>query len=226
MALRQGNEREAGNADTLGLSMEARMSRVESMVQAILQERSSHTAPSRGTHLDENSSDVDVSLSMADSVSPALAFLTQPLQVTHPQYAIDPLLDTGTAYVRVGNRSLDFPGPAILQDYIDGFFRDVQCYHPCIEEQRFRSRSQRVLAEPEVHPEDVCFLALNYVMFALHAISNETTIPGRQNELPGWHWLQLGDEVIGRRQLVGLGDICLAQFLLFKVRTVSALFVL
>jgi hypothetical protein len=202
--------------------MEARMSRIEGMMEALLQERSMYTTPSGGLHYDKNGSDIAMSMSMADSSNPALAFLEQPPQTVHPQDAIDPLLGADTAILRVGNRNLVFPELAVYQNYVDTFFGNFNCYYPCIDEQRFRSRSQRVFVGPEVHADDVCFLALNYVAFALHAISNETTAPDHLNKPPGWHWLQLADEVVGRRQLVGHGDISLAQFLLFKVRTLIA----
>lgn len=191
--------------------MEARMARIESMMEALLQERAVYTTPSGGLHHE--------SMPTADTVNPTMAFLGQPLQPPHPQDAIDPLLGTDKANVRVGNRSLVFPDPIICRSYIDTFFREFHIYYPCVDEQRFRSRSQRMLARPEVHPDYACFLALNYIMFALHAISNEPTAPDLEIKPPGWHWLQLADEVVGKRQLVGHGDISLAQFLLFKVRT-------
>lgn len=161
----------------------------------------------------------------ADSVSPALAFLGQTSQTTQPQDAIDPLLGAGAdiANVRVNNRSLVFPDSVAYQNCIHTFFDDFHCYYPCVDEQRFRVRSQKMLAPPEVHPDDVCLLALNYIMFALHAVSSETTTLDRQINPPGWHWLQLADVVVGKRQFVGHGDISLAQFLLFKVRTSIAL---
>ncbi|KAF1922590.1 uncharacterized protein M421DRAFT_352781 [Didymella exigua CBS 183.55] len=214
----QNNERRASDATALGLSMEARMCRIESMMEALLQERTMHTTPSAGL-LRENGIDIALSTSIADSVSPGQAFLSQPSQAIRSQDPIDPLLDTDTANVRVGNRNLVFPDPAIYQIYTDTFFHDIHCYYPCVDEQNFRSRSQNMLAVPEVHPDDVCFLALNYITFAFHAVSNETTAPGYESKPPGWHWLQIADEVVGKRQLVGRGDIHLAQFLLFKVRT-------
>lgn len=200
------------------------MARIESMMEALLQERAMHITPPAGLHDGGNGSDIAMSMTIGDSVNPALAFFGQPTQGIQPRLhdVIDPLLGTDTADVRLGNRSLMFPDPAVYQGYITTFFDEFHGYHPCVDEKRFRSRSQRMLAVSGVHPDDFCFLALNYIMFALHAVSNNTTASDRQSKPPGWCWVQIADEVIDKRQFMGHGDISLAQFLLFKVRTSPA----
>ena len=196
------------------------MARMESMMEALLQERAMYATSRRSVERDDPGSDMALSLPMLDLVNPALALPDQPAQMPHSQDAIDPLLGTDTSSLRVGNRSYVFPAPAIYRDYINTFFHELQMYHPCVDEQLFRLRSEKMLAGAEVHPDDACFLALNYIIFALHATSTEPTGSDRDDKPAGWHWLQLGDEVIGKRQLVGHGDISLAQFLLFKVCTI------
>lgn len=220
MPRHQNDERMAGDTGALGPSMEARMARIESLMEALLQERAIYTTSPAGLHHDDNGSDFAMSMSIGDS-----SCMDRPPQDPPPpplQNAIDPLLVTDTANIRVGNRSFILPDSATYQTYITTFFHEIHGYYPCIDEQQFRDRSQRVLAAPEVHTDDVCFLALHYVMFALHAVSNNTTAPDRQSKPPGWHWLQIADNIVGRRQLTGHGDLSLAQCLLFKVRTSSA----
>ncbi|KAJ4400363.1 hypothetical protein N0V91_008719 [Didymella pomorum] len=192
------------------------MARIESMMEALLQERAMYTTSLADLRHEGNGSDIAMSMSLSASVNPALPFLGQLPQNAPPQNAIDPLLDADTATVRLGNRNLMFPDNAIYQGYITMFFDEFHAYYPCVDEQRFRSRSQRILAVPEAHPGDACFLALNYIIFALHAVSNNPAAPDRQSKPPGWHWLQHADDVIGKRQLMGYGDVSLAQFLLFK----------
>ena len=218
----QNDERRVSDASALGLSMEARMTRMESMMEALLQERAMYTIPLAGLRHDDNGSDIAMSMSMGGSVNPSLSFMDHPPQDAPPQSAIDPLLGTDTATVRFGTHSLTFPDPTIYESYITTFFDEFHGYYPCVDEQRFRGRSQRITAVPEVRPDDACFLALNYIIFALHAVSSNTATSERQSKPPGWHWLQHADDVVGKRQLVGRGDISLAQFLLFKVRTSPA----
>ncbi|XPS73054.1 hypothetical protein M3J09_005207 [Ascochyta lentis] len=210
MPRHQVTERRPSDASALGLSMEARMARVEAMMEALLQDRA------------ESTTDAAMSMSMPtlDAINPALALLGQPPQTAfaHPSSAsaIDPLLGTDITTLRLGSRSLVFPAPATYQQYIDCFFRELQCFHPCVDEQLFRLRSESMLAKPEVHHDDVCFLALNYIIFAWHDASSETAEPNPDNKPAGWHWLQLADDAVGSRQLYGQGDVSLAQFLVFK----------
>jgi hypothetical protein len=219
MPRRQNDERSVSDASALGLSMEARMARIESMMEALLRERAMYTTPLAGLRHEDNGSDIAMSMSIGDPVNPTLAFLDPPPQNFSLENTIDPLLGMDTTSVRLGNRSLMFPDSAICQSYTTTFFDEFHGYYPCVDEQLFRSRSERILAVAEAHPDDVCFLALNYIMFALHAVCENTATLDRQSKPPGWHWLQLADGIVGKRQLMGHGDVSLAQFLLFKVRT-------
>ncbi|KAJ4340612.1 hypothetical protein N0V95_007437 [Ascochyta clinopodiicola] len=200
-------ERRSSDASALGLSMEARMARVEAMMEALLHDRAMTATPNASLERAESASDVVMSTSMSmpilDTINPTLALL-------------DPLLGTDITTLRLGNRTLVFPTPAAYQGYVDSFFRELQCFHPCVDEQAFRLRGENVLSKPEVHQDDVCFLALNYIIFAWHDASIETTGPNPNNKPAGWHWLQLADDIVGSRQLYGQGDVSLAQFLVFK----------
>lgn len=224
MPMHQSTERRISDASAPGSSMEARMTRIESMMDALLQDRAMYMTPSGIIELDESGSDIVMSMPMNDPANPARVLLSQPSRSHHLQDVIDPLLGTDTTNLHVGNRSLVFPVPVVYQSYINIFFRDLQCYHPCVDEQLFRTRSEKMIGSAEVHSDDACFLALNYIIFALHLASTDTTVQGphNNNKPAGWHWLQLADAVVGNRQLYGQGDISLAQFLVFKVCTASA----
>ncbi|KAJ4982653.1 fungal specific transcription factor domain-containing protein [Stagonosporopsis vannaccii] len=215
----RNSERAASDAGAVGLSMEARMARIEAMMETLLQERSLYSMSSASAGRDDSGGDLPMPMSISDPINPALSFLDQSPHVVHPQDAIDPLLDTETTSIRVGSQSFVFPAPATYQNYIDNFFRETQLFHPCIDEHLFRARSAKMLSGADIHPDNACFLALNYVVFALRVVLTEIVPPESDHKLPGlpgWHWLLLADDVIGKRQLYGQGDISLAQFLLFK----------
>jgi hypothetical protein len=216
-------ERRTSDASTLGLSMEARMARVESMMEALLQERALYASPHRSMERDDSGSDMAMSMPMLDLMSPRSTLPNQVApQLLHSQDAIDPLLGTNTSSLRMGSQTVIFPAPNVYQDYIDSFFRELQIFHPCVDEQLFRTRSEGMLAAAEVLPSDVCFLGLNYIIFALCAASFEANRPVCDNTPDGWHWLQLADDVVGKRQLYGQGDISLAHYLVLKVSEIIA----
>ena len=224
MPRHQAAERRASNASALGLSMEARMVRVEAMMEALLQERSMTMTPSRSMDRDDSGNNVAM-LPLLDPVNPALTLMDQGSRITQPHNevtsSIDPTLSTDTTGLRFGNRSLAFPTPVVYHTYIDVFFRELQPFHPCIEEHSFHMRSERILATGCVEADDVCFLGLNYIIFALQDISTGANLPAGNSTPSGYRWLQLADDVVGTRQLHGQGDLSLAQFLLFKVRVFS-----
>jgi hypothetical protein len=201
--------------------MEARMTRIETMMEALLHDRALMMTPTRSLDRDDTVNDSAMSMAMLDPINPALVLLDQASQVELPQHdstsSIDPLLSTDATVLRVGNRNFSFPTPFVYQDYIDFFFREVQPFHPCIDEHVFRMRSHHMLIGGAVQPNNVCFLGLNYIMFAWQDIATEVASSSSNDKPPGWKWLQLADDVVGTRQLDGQGDLSLAQFLLFKV---------
>lgn len=228
MPRHQAAERRAGDAGALGLSMEARMARVEAMMETLLQDRAVTIMAHGGMERSESGSDMAISMPLLDPINPALALLGQSSQNPYPQgspaSAIDPLLSTDTTTLRIGSRSIPFPTPIVYQGYIDSFFRELQCFHPCVNERLFRTRSGNMVAKSEVHSDDACFLALNYIIFAWRDALSEAPEPTPDDNKPaGWHWLQIADDVVGRRQFYGQGDVSLAQFLVFKVGIVPIL---
>jgi hypothetical protein len=225
MPRQQAVERRASDASVPGLSMEARMARVETMIEALLHDRAMAITPSGSIERDDAATDMAMSMPMLDPVNPALALLGQPSHTApsqeDPISTIDPFLSPDMTVLRVGNRTLAFPTPLVYQTYTTTFFQKLQSFHPCIDEHLFCMRSDHMLSKGDVHSDDVCFLGLNYIIFAWQDISTGVKPSNGNATPPGWHWLQLADDVVGTRQLHGQGDHSLAQFLLFKVCTVG-----
>ncbi|KAF2998582.1 hypothetical protein E8E13_006361 [Curvularia kusanoi] len=213
-------EQRLTDANALGLSMEARMARIESMMDALLQERTMFTSPHRSVERDESCNDMGMSLSipmpMPHLMHPPTSLSSQASPpVPHSQDAIDPSLDTEMSSLRVGSQTLAFPVQHLYEKYVDCFFRQLQMFHPCVDEELFWTRSARMLSAPEVLPNDVCFLGLNYMIFAMYiAVIGGTR--SYESKPAGWHWLQLADDVVGQRQFYGQGDVSLAQYLVLK----------
>lgn len=200
------------------------MARMETMMEALLQERSMTMTPGGSVERDEFDNNDTLPMPYLDPINPALALLDKQAPTNSPQEgpasAIDPNLGTGTPTVRYGDRDLTFPTLHVYQSYIDTFFRELQYFCPCVHEGLFRVRSKQVLTLPEIPPDDACFLTLNYTIFALNEVTSVIKTPEPHGRLPGWHWLQLADDVAGRRQLYGEGDLSLAQTLLLKVSAI------
>ena len=223
MPRHHASARRASDVSASGLSMEARMARVEAMMEMLLQDRAMTMTPSGSIEREEAGRDMAMSIPLLDPINPALTLLDQPLQSGPSQddmtSAIDPHLSTDTTTLRVGNRNFAFPTLNVYQNYITSFFQELQSLHPCVDEHFFRVRSDHMLAKSEVHSDDVCFLGLNYIIFAWRDILSRDKAPTSSGTRPGWHWLQLADDVVGTRQLHGQGDQSLAHFLLYKVRS-------
>ncbi len=119
--------------------------------------------------------------------------------------------------IRVGNRTLAFPLPSDYSKYLDYFFKDVNASHSCVNESDFRRRSDKLLLSSSVDIGDICFLALNYIIFACCDILPAVVTVTDRKRLPGWQWFLTADELVGRRKMGGHGDLTLLQFLIFEV---------
>ncbi|PSN75475.1 hypothetical protein BS50DRAFT_671616 [Corynespora cassiicola Philippines] len=225
-------ERRASDASVLGLSMEARMARIEGMMESLIHDRSVAFTP-RGSMERDEAMSVSESLYHAPlepfnpqlaSQRPSLSFpRDSPERIRHSMSATSPSSSADSvATIRVGPRSLAFPSPVDYAKYIDFYFADINPTHPCINEADFRARSERVLGARSIHPTDVCFLALNYIVFAVSDILVDATPPGVNSRPPGWQWFQLADELVGKRQLSGRSDLSLIQFLIWEAFYFSA----
>jgi hypothetical protein len=119
--------------------------------------------------------------------------------------------------IRVGARSLPFPSRVEYAKYIDFFFEDINPCHSVINESEFRIRSNKLLAIESVGRSDVCFLALNYIIFASSDLLVDTTPATEKSRLPGCQWFLAANELVGKRKISGRGDLSLIQFLMFEV---------
>lgn len=125
--------------------------------------------------------------------------------------------------IRVGARDLPFPGEIQYAKYIDFFFEDINPCHSVVNEPEFRTRSKRLLAAKSVDVSDICFLSLNYIIFASADLLVEMTPAMEKSRLPGWQWFLVANELVGKRKISGRGDLSLIQFLMFEVSPSSDL---
>ncbi|KAG9187183.1 hypothetical protein G6011_05054 [Alternaria panax] len=225
-----GAERRASDASTRGMSIEARMARIEAMMEALMRDRGLTMTPMGSVEREESGSDGfrgDAALSVPplDPINPALAFMGQPSLFSHepPDPGHSALPGSASPFtaepphlIQVGNKKLPYPSPANYQQYLASFFTDIHLSHPCIDEPDFRSRSERMLASTTIPPEDRQFLALNYTIFACCDILLNVA-PIDTGKPKGWRWLELADDLVDKRSLLsGSGDLTLIQCVLFQ----------
>ncbi|KAF2641040.1 hypothetical protein P280DRAFT_398970 [Massarina eburnea CBS 473.64] len=221
-------ERRASDASVLGLSMEARMARIEGMMDTLLHERGATLTPRMSMEREDTVSDImqsDTTMQgLGESFFPNLVHTRhlsfknespdrarQSLSMAMPYTGAE-----SPATICVGSRSFPFPNPTEYQKCINFFFADLSHYYPCVNEAEFRTRSEKMLTAPSVQPADVCFLALNYIILACAEITLNTQ-PTLQCKPSGWQWFQAADELVGKKALGGQGDLSLIQHLILKV---------
>ncbi|PVH93970.1 hypothetical protein DM02DRAFT_618919 [Periconia macrospinosa] len=221
-------ERRASDASVMGLSMEARMARIEGMMETLIQERGTTTTPRMSSEREEAIADAmhtDPNLQSAGEL-----FFPNFIQQRHQSFHLDsierPRLSASMASpisgtespvtIRVGSKSFAFPAPADHQKAVDFFFSDLSAYHPCINEAEFRLRSDKMLSSPALQQNDIYFLALSYMVFACAEIAVETTASRATLKPAGWPWFQAADELVDKKVAVGQGDLTMIQYLIFK----------
>ncbi|KAF2258214.1 hypothetical protein CC78DRAFT_587376 [Lojkania enalia] len=229
----EGIERRASDASVLGISMEARMTRIETMMEALIQERGTGMTPRGSLERDEGLGDV---FQGETPVQPSLEPFTPNVASTRPHRDlsqetpyIEPRLGRSISMaspagntdlmscIRVGSRVRTFPNTIEYQKYLTCFFSDINQYHPCINEVDFRMRGDSLLATRVVHsPNEGLFLALNYLVFACIDIATNTGSPHIDGMAYGWRWYQEADEIVGKRKISGKGDLTMVQFLIYE----------
>jgi len=226
-----GIERRASDASLLGLSMEARMARVESMMEALMQERGIAITPRVSAEREDAASDcIQNDFAMHMPVDSGMLSFVPTAQTSYVLDSTDrarhsvsggsPMSTTDPgATIRVGNRNYAFPSLADYQRYLGFFFTDLGTYYPCVNETDFRIRSDAILAAPSVQADNASLLALNYIIFACCDIALDTSSSNTQNKPPGWQWFRASDELVGKRKMSGRADLCLIQFLVLEVST-------
>jgi hypothetical protein len=226
-------DRRASDASQLGSSMEARMARIEGMMEVLIQERSMGATPRGSIEREEAFVDGfhgDTALHPPiEAFNANLAAVRQqlgfPLESSESRLrqsisAVSPSSSTeSTSSIRVGSRTLPFPNPNDYQKYVDYFFSTITPYYPCVNEAEFRTRSDSMLATRVINPSDISLLALNYIVFSCADILVDTTNPGALTKPPGWQWFQTADQLVGKRKVSGRGDLSLIQFLIWEAST-------
>lgn len=122
-----------------------------------------------------------------------------------------------TRTVNVGGRLFQFPRAPEYTAYLDFFFNDINPCHSCVNEADFRNKSEKMLSTSSIRRDDICFLALNYIIFACADILRDMTADKGRTRLPGWVWFLAADALVGRRKISGKGDLTLIQFLIYEV---------
>ncbi|KAF2194024.1 hypothetical protein K469DRAFT_617820 [Zopfia rhizophila CBS 207.26] len=227
-------ERRASNVGLAGLTMEARMTRIEGMMEALVQEGGARVLL-RGSAEQEEVVSAGFQGDTAFQ-APIEPFNTSPAPVRqqlgfqqdnawmnvspesrHSIPAVSPASGHElTSGIQVGSRNLTFPNPVDYQKYIEFFFADINPYHPCVNEAEFRARSERMFSSRTIQTSDICILALNYIIFAFSDIVVDTSPGGGNSRPPGWQWFQLADELVGKRTISGRGNLSLIQFLIYE----------
>lgn len=212
--------------------MERRMARIEAMMEALMQERGITQTPIGSIEREEafnegyRGSSVHP-LPFLDPINPALTQMDPGQDVRYGSHdwtqpsptqlqaltASDPHVPAEA--VRVGNRTLSFPGPDQYRQYLTTFFSDLHFRHPCINEDHFRSLGGDLLGSGIIQPEDTFLLALHYIIFACCDILVEPLPSDPASKPGGWNWYLLADSLYEKSLLFdGPCDLLLLQLLL------------
>lgn len=222
--------RRESDASARGMTMEARMARVEAMMEALMRDRGLTMTPMGSVERDDGASDgfrgdAAFPIPPLDPINPALAFMGQPAlfsqELANSAHATmsgpeSALTAEPPHLVQLGNRTMAFPSPPKYQQYLLSFFTDIHLSHPCVDEADFRTRSEHMLANSVIQPSERHFLALNYLIFACCDV--QLNVSPTNTHKPGWRWSELADELLDKKSLLGgNGDLTLIQCMLFQV---------
>ncbi|KNG50755.1 hypothetical protein TW65_01733 [Stemphylium lycopersici] len=215
--------RRASDASTRSMTMEARMARVEAMMEALMRDRGLTMTPMGSVEREDGATDAAFPIPPLDPINPVLAFMGQPplsQDTPNPAHAATAGPESSFAaehphLIQLANRTMSFPSPPEYQEYLLSFFNDIHLSHPCIDETEFRSRGEHVLASPVIQPGDRQFLALNYIVFACCDVLLNVS-PASHGKPAGWAWLEMADELLDKKSLLsGNGDLTLIQCALY-----------
>lgn len=161
----------------LGLSMEARMARIESMMESLMLERGMTVSPRLSMERDAAASErlhADFLMQIAGEASLSFPPITQgdfgndnPGRIRHSVSAVSPMGGGDpSSTLHVGAKTCLFPNPTEYQRLLDVFFDDIAPYYPCVNELEFRMGSDKLLSASSIRANDITLLALNYIIFA------------------------------------------------------------
>ncbi|KAH7070132.1 hypothetical protein FB567DRAFT_598677 [Paraphoma chrysanthemicola] len=216
-------ERRESDASVMGLTMEARMARIEAMMDALMHDRGLAFTPSGSIEREGSDgfrSESAFSMPILDPIHPALDHMGHPSpdRVLAPAALANAVIrQDATAHVRVGNRLLPFPTPERYQQYVAHFFGHVHPRHPCVDEIDFDAHTQRVVTEGAAGPSDAHFVALCYAIFACcDAVLHLTPSPSGSKP-PGWHWYEIARDIADSNARPGANSgLALVQGLHFQ----------
>lgn len=208
------------------------MTRIENMMEALRQERGGGMTPRGSMERDDLVSEslqgdasFDMPLDPLGAAARSLFGLQHELVDTRPRHstsAASPLSHGERSSIKIGLRDFVFPNVSDYQKYVDFFFTEVNPHLPCVNEAEFRFQSEQLPISGDIPSSQTCFLALNYAIFAcvdslVDIIRPEVNIPGIVPSAPGWQWFQAADELIGKRDIIGRGNLMVIQALLLEV---------
>jgi hypothetical protein len=195
--------------------MEARMSRMEAMIEALVQDRG--LVPPQGS-IERDGSGSGPRRSMTVFSNPALDPVLAQMQHQVPEHAHAPTEDD-VSTIRYGNRELPFPGIGQYQQYMSAFFDDIHLRHPCVNEAEFNARTQKIVTDGIASTSDVYHLASSYIIFACcDSLLDVAPLDTIGNKPSGWHWFQLADSVTHDEPSLSSGsNLDLIRFRLFEV---------
>lgn len=236
----EGVERRASDVSMLGLTMEARMARVEVMMEALMRDRGLTITPMGSIEREDSTSDGFRSenafaMPLLDPINPALTQMDQQQLSTAeptvwPHQSISsnissPVPGPPPRLIQLRSRIMPLPLPskAETERYLCSFFTDIHLRYPCIGETSFRARHTNMMASDYVQADDTYFLALNYMIFACCDAMQDTTGGGSDHRAPGWHWCELVNGLVDKDTLLAAPDLdlTLIQLLLFQVNFMS-----
>jgi hypothetical protein len=216
-------DRRASDTSNVVPTMEERMTRVEKMLEALMQERGLGFTPCGSIEREPSvgfRSDTAFSMPLLD---PALDQMAQqaPGQTQDSSLPDAPAMGLdASVYIRAGNQSVPFPDPTRYQQYVAQFFGDVHLHYPCVDENDFNTRVQQLVTHGATEPTDIRFLALAYVIFACCDVilaKSLVTANGVDKAL-GWQWYELADSIVDKTLLFsGSDDTTSIRYLLFQV---------
>jgi hypothetical protein len=192
----------------MGLSMEARMLRMEGLMESFMQERGATVTPRMSMERDDSIGESFQSdFTMLGASEASFPNFTNGRQASFQAESLPT--------VCVGSRSFPFPNPTDYQKSVDFFFADLTHYYHCLNEADFRMKSEKMLAGRQIPPVHSSFLALNYMVLACVNIALETqaTLHCKPS---GWQWFQAADDLVGKKLMAGHSDFNLIQYLILK----------
>ncbi|KAF2271542.1 uncharacterized protein EI97DRAFT_504890 [Westerdykella ornata] len=209
--------RRASDASSFGTSMDARMARMEGMMEALLRERgivitprgsTEREAPPMGEyHVHEDA--INPNLPPPVRAQPTYRLEQHQLQdhqSTSASHSIAVIKDSISVEV-------PFTVPTEYRRYLDHFFEQVYPFYPCIDPVPFREQGGCMLSSLPIQKDKRLLLALHYVMFALVDVS-ESNSPNET--MPGWYWYQTAETLIGQEVLHSSGGLVFIQYLILK----------